>query len=149
MIALSSGLKSLLVSEYGIRYTMQGGVIAVYGCDRPASPDLAPVAEPIGYITQDGAAWSPGSFSALSPAGLQLYLYSSGVLARQGIWILTGRENGTAKWFRYYWGSYDPRTDSVDYPRIDGDVGSDLILPSTQITPTTRDSVGTVYFFFA
>lgn len=129
-VSISTGLKSALLTLSGFQSIMDGGVIEVYQGARPASPDDAHSAILLGRVTQDGNAWAP----LVSNGGLKLVMEMQGVLSKSGNWMFTGSAAGTAEWFRFYWPANDDRTTSTFYPRLDGDVGPDLILANTAIT---------------
>lgn len=129
-IQISTGLKAALVTLSGVQGLMDGGVIEVFGGTRPATPD-APAGETVlGRITQDGVTWYPFD----SAGGLRTISTLPGVLQKEGVWMFNGLTSGTATWFRWYWGGYDSKLETEYYPRLDGDVGEDMILANAAIS---------------
>ena len=134
MARFSTGLRNAVAAQYGLGLMMNGGVIRIYGDERPASPDLPPGSTELGQITTEGQVFVPGSFSA---AGLMLALESPGVLVNDGEWRLKGSANGIPIWWRWCWADLDPLDESTYYPRVDGLVGSELVLALTNMTAST------------
>ena len=136
MARFSTGLRNALASNYGLGLMMNGGVIRVYSGSRPLSPDGAPTGTLLGMITTEGR-----TFVAPDDpfeAGLQLALLSPGSVYNNGNWRLKGSSLGTATWWRWCWAGADPLTESTYYPRVDGLVGTELVLESRLITLTTN-----------
>ena len=118
MARFSTGLRDALASYYGLGLMMNDGIIRVYQGTRPGSPDDPPGATELAQITEaDGS-------------GLLVMAVSPGILTKNGTWRLRASGPGTAQWWRWCWADPDPQTQSTYYPRVDGLVGTELILHS-------------------
>lgn len=131
MARFSTGLRNALASNYGLGLMMNGGTIHVYGGSRPSTPDDPPGTSQLGQITTDGLVFVPGNDTI--GAGLILTLVSPGILTKTGTWRLKGSLPGLATWWRWCWADADPLTQSIYYPRVDGLIGSELILVDNSI----------------
>ena len=129
MARFSTGLRNALASNYGLGLVMNGGVIRVYGGTRPNSPNNPPGTNELAQITTEGKTFVPGNDAA--GAGLMLTVLSPGLLTGVGEWRLKAGLLGAATWWRWCWGGSDPLTESTYYPRVDGVVGTELVLLST------------------
>jgi len=147
MARFSTGLRNSLASDYGLGLMMNGGVIRVYGGERPASPDEAHEALLLGEITTEGKVFFP--VDDPNDAGLLLALYSPGVLTNDGEWRLKGVNEGEAKWWRWFWRLADNNLQSTFYPRVDGLVNTELLLSSTYITVFTNVEIEQFVFSLA
>jgi hypothetical protein len=143
-IRLSSGLKSAVYGQYGITAMMQYGHIRVFSGTQPTTANDAPTGTLLGTITNNGAPFVPGS----ATGGLRLDQDSSGRLTAGGTWTLTGVDTGTAGWWRWTWNAPDDDSVSLYYPRIDGDVGTSLVLANTSITPSTDEPISSFFLQF-
>lgn len=141
MARFSTGLRNAMAGYYGLGILMNAGVIRVYNGVIPDTPDAAPGATEIGRITTGGLDFVPGNDTV--GAGLIVMLVSPGGLMKSGEWRLKGRTPGTATWWRWCWAGVDPLTESTYYPRVDGEVGSELVLASTTITAMTDVEIET------
>ena len=137
-IKISTGLKANLLSNKGVRETFQGGKIEIYQAPRPSSANSATSFSPLAYITQDGEAWE---YPDVNEAGLQFEVYAGGYAYMSGEWFIKGAKTGTATWFRITGPDPDYGNVSLSLPRIDGDCGIDLILPTYSITPSTDEAI--------
>src|SRR5574343_371877 len=126
MARFSTGLRNALASNYGLGIMMNGGVIRVYGGSRPATPDSPPGTDEIAQITTDGLVFVPGN--DLVGAGLIVEIVSPGILIKVGTWRLRATLSRRATWWRWCWSDPDPLTESTYYPRVDGLVGTELVL---------------------
>lgn len=136
MARFSTGMRNAIASEYGLGVMMNGGIIRLYGQQRPKTPDSAPGTVELGQITTEGRVFIAGDDP--NEAGLYLQLVSPGSLIRdadKGDWRLKGSANGTCTWWRWNWRWADPNTESTFYPRIDGTT-EELQLSNTSITTT-------------
>lgn len=131
MARFSTGLRNAMASNYGLGLMMNGGVIRVYGESRPASPDNAPGTSELGQITTDGLTFVAGNDTV--GAGLSLMVVSPGIITKLGTWRLKGSTPGVATWWRWCWADPDPLTESTYYPRVDGLVGSELVLVDASV----------------
>lgn len=135
MPRLSIGLRDAVAVNYGIGVMMNGGIIRVYSGSRPATPEEPPGSMELGRITTEGKVFFPESDP--NQAGLLLSSISPGTLVNQGAWRLRGIAAGTAVWWRWNWHNADTNVYSTTLPRVDGLIGTDLVLATTAILPTT------------
>lgn len=135
MPRLSTGLRNAMAGNYGLGAMMNGGVIRVFQGSRPSSPDQPHGSTELARITTEGRTFIP----VTDPynAGLLLSVVSPGGLVNQGNWHLRGVATGTAQWWRWNWSGEDTQGQSSAFPRVDGLVGENLILPYTSINPNT------------
>lgn len=136
MARFSTGLRNALAVNYGLGIMMNAGVIWVYGGTMPLSPDLPPNTTLLGRITTGGEPFITGSGTPV--AGLLLGHVNPGGLTNVGEWRLKGLASGTATWWRWCWSAPDPLAYSETLPRVDGTVGSELVLESPSITTSTN-----------
>ena len=132
-IRVSTGLRSALLSSYGLQAMMDYGVIDIYSGVQPTTASLAPTGILLGRVTNNGDTFTPGTTNG----GLHVELDQSLGLVKSGIWKLKGVATGDVGWWRWKWNTYDPDTDSLYYPRLDGAYGESLQLASGTITPAT------------
>lgn len=137
MIKLSTGLQTSILGYHGVRAMMDRGVIDVYSTPRPSSPDDAVTGELLARITKGGGPFVPNQ----GLNGLTLSQRIDGSLSDTGDWFLTGVHRGMAAWWRWKWMRPDNDVDSLYLPRMDGDVGESLILPTRAITVGLRTKV--------
>jgi len=135
MPRFSTGLRDSLTVNYGLGAMMNSGIIRVYAGVRPATPDLAPGSLELGRITTEGKVFIP--VTDPNQAGLLLAFVSPGTLVNAGTWRLKGIAAGTAMWWRWNWHNADSNGVSSTLPRVDGLIGTDLILATNDILPTT------------
>lgn len=133
MARFSTGLRNAMASNYGLGLMMNGGVIRVYGGTRPATPDSPPGTTKLAQITTGGKVFVPGNDTV--GAGLLLSVVSPGILAKSGTWSLKASAFGTATWWRWCWAGADTLAESTYYPRVDGLVGTELILVDASMYP--------------
>lgn len=136
MIKLSTGLRNALISNYGLGIMMNGGVIKLYDGTMPSTPDNPPDANELGFITTGGKLFYPPNDP--NEAGLYLEALSPGGLINSGEWRLRGTASGTVTWWRWYWSGEETEAFSTFYPRVDGDVITDLDLTDNEITEETN-----------
>ena len=129
-VRLSTGLRNGLATDRGLLEMLQFGVIDVYDGEQPLEADRAPIGTRVGRITQDGATFSHGQIGG----GLAITGSADGV-SKTGIWTFRGVATGTARWFRWKANALDTNETSTLFFRLDGRVGTDLVLQQTQITP--------------
>lgn len=135
MPRFSTGLRDAMAVNYGLGAMMNSGIIRVYAGARPATPDLAPGSMELGRITTEGKVFIP--VTDPNEAGLRLSFVSPGTLINQGSWRLKGVATGTAVWWRWNWHNADSNAFSTTLPRVDGLVGTDLVLTTNAILPST------------
>lgn len=133
MITLSTGLMARLLVGNGLQRIMEGGTIRLYPGPRPRSANTAVTQTALAGITKDGAVWQPAPNNAAG--GLMLTMVAGAYLEMAGDWIVQGAAHGTAIWFRWCAASADAGAYSDTLPRIDGECGTDLILPSYVMAP--------------
>ena len=135
MARFSTGLRNALISNYGLGLMMNGGIIRLYSGTIPESPDGTPTGTELGRITTDGLefVFPNDTFSA----GLMLQMVSPGVIINAGNWRLKGIATGTAAWWRWCWAGEDLQEYSTYYPRVDGLLGTELVVNTAFISPFT------------
>ena len=144
MIRLSTGLRAALLWDSGLRAMMWRGIIEVYSGTQPESADFAPTGTLLGRITEDGAAFTPGS----SVGGLRTEEKNIVALQHVGDWTLDGVASGVPGWWRFIWNNGDNNQASLFYPRIDGAVGESLFNLPTSITAATNiDDIEFNFYF--
>lgn len=134
-IRLSSGLRSAMVSEYGLERMMRRGFVRIYTGPQPLSADNAPTGNLIATITTNGLSPAPG---VIAPGLLMQPGDEPGSMTNSGEWVLKGIGSGIAGWWRFVWNSADDDGASEFLPRIDGAVGESLLLDDVMITPQTE-----------
>tara|TARA_R110002049_G_scaffold239404_9_gene412595 strand:+ start:1601 stop:2044 length:444 start_codon:yes stop_codon:yes gene_type:complete len=132
-IRFSAGLRTAVLSDYGIGAMMNYGTIEVYSGEQPASASLAPSGTLLARITNDGDTFQPGT----TVGALQLEMSADGSLVKSGVWRMKGVAAGTASWWRWKWNSVDAGGDSFSIPRMDGAEGESLQLAVKEITEAT------------
>lgn len=143
-IRLSQGLKSALYGDFGITAMMQYGLIEVYSGTQPLTANEAPTGILLGTITNNGDTHVPGT----ATGGLRLDFDVNSRLVASGTWTLTGVASGTAGWWRWKWNAPDDDSLSLYYPRMDGDVGTALVLANTAITGATDEPISSFILQF-
>ncbi|MDF1819916.1 MAG: hypothetical protein P1U54_14880, partial [Immundisolibacteraceae bacterium] len=143
-IRLSNGLRTALYGQYGITAMMQYGFIEVYSGTQPTDANAEPTGTLLGRITNNGVPHVTGT----STGGLTLTQDTNGRLTSLGAWRLTGIASGTAGWWRWKWNAPDDDSLSLYYPRIDGDVGTALVLANTAITAATDEEISSFILVF-
>lgn len=141
MINISIGLASALLGNYGLSAMMNNGIIDVYSGDQPEFAHFAPTGTWLGRITTNGGTFVPGN----PDNGLLLSQESLGILRDTGDWKLRGITEGVAGWWRWKWMLEDPDTLDPYYPRIDGDIGTALVLADRTILPSTLLAIDSFY----
>jgi len=134
MVRLSTGLALSMLGNYGLKAMMNYGVINVYSGTQPLSPDMPATGTLLGQVTTNG---DPFVVASTTGGALKLSQGQTGVLEKDGVWMLNGSGTGTAGWWRWSWNAYDSGNQSFYYPRLDGLVGESLVLTTTAITPAT------------
>jgi hypothetical protein len=144
-LRLSTATRNAIMTNTGLQTLFNYGVIRIFSGPQPASADAPATGTHLGSITTNGLTFIPGEVSG----GLQFALTASGKLERLpgAYWYLKGLNTGTAGWFRLFRNAYDPNTQSTSYARIDGLIGTDLLLSNTSITPSTNQLVDGFYLY--
>lgn len=130
-IRISSGLRAGMMTVYGFQALMEYGRIDIYTGDPPSSADQPPTGLRVAQITNAGVDFVQGS----TQGGLRLVSDVRGSVTKSGSWVLRGVATGTAGWFRFKWNARDYNDFSEIIPRIDGRIGEDLFLPTTNMAP--------------
>lgn len=143
-IRLSTALRASLMTHSGLQTLMQYGVIDIYTGAQPSTADAAPTGVRVASITRDGLPFSHG----ITSAGLFVASVEPGVLTKSGRWVVKGRAEGLAGWWRWKWNKYDDNTNTDTIPRIDGAVGVDLVLANPNITAATEFDIDRFRFAF-
>lgn len=136
-IRLSAGLKSAVLTDYGLGAMMNYGVIEVYTGTQPVSASLAPTGTLLARITLNGDTFVPGT----TAGALTLALSPDGTLVSDGVWRMKGVDSGPAGWWRWKGNAADNDQDSFYYPRVDGAEGESLQLVTKTITPATNEVI--------
>lgn len=129
----STAFKNKLLNFGSVSTIMQYGVIDIYSGSQPVSADAAPTGVLLARITQNGVDFVPGS----TQGGLMVTQGSFGELVNAGTWILKGVDTGVASWFRWKANAFDNNNATQSLVRVDGLIGRDLILASTDMSPST------------
>lgn len=134
-IRLSSGLRTAVVTNYGLGSVLQYGHIRIYSGAQPPTADAPPSGTLLAVVSADGITPVPG----LTTGGLELEGNGyPGELVKAGNWIIDGVASGTPGWWRFVGNAYDNNSYSVTLPRMDGGVGLSLMLGITSITAATN-----------
>lgn len=134
-IRMSSGLRTAVVTNYGVGIMMQYGHILIFSGAQPASADDAPPGTLVARVTQNGL---PAPVPGSDAGGLQLKAGArTGELANLGEWVLKGVAPGTPGWWRFVALDIDPGQQSTTACRIDGAVGESLLSIPPSITAAT------------
>lgn len=138
MISISSGLRSAMVTNYGLGVMMQYGHIRVYSGPQPPSADYPPTGTLLGIVSTDGVTPLPGVFAGgLAFAGG----LDAGSLVMSGNWVLKGVAEGVPGWWRFVWNDTDNDSFSTYYPRIDGAEGDSFSLGAASISVATNTPI--------
>lgn len=143
-IRLSTAVRASLMTYTGLQALMQYGVIELYTGAQPNSADDAPTGVRVASITRDGLPFAHG----VTTAGLFVASVEPGVLTKSGRWVVNGHAEGVAGWWRWKWNKYDNNVSTETIPRIDGAVGSDLVLADSNITTATEFDLDRFRFAF-
>lgn len=140
MINLSTGFKAALGGTGSVSTIMNLGFIYLFNGTQPVSADLA-----------SGTALGVISVNASNPplGGLQLSTHASGFLRNSATWKTRTFTPGTVTWFRFVDSSRDVDSYSETIKRIDGTIGTDLILPSATLVGGEYQTVDTFFIVFA
>ncbi len=144
MANLNTALRAAMATHYGLMAMMQYGCIKVFSGQPPLTADMAEQGELLGTITQDGVPFQWGSTQGalnLEPGP------TNGACMKAGTWKLTVSKTGTAGWWRYVGNDYDGGTADEWVARIDGRIGTGLVLPSRFLEQ--GDVLVVESFFFA
>lgn len=145
MIRLSSGLRTSIITNYGLGMLMQLGRIYLYSGSQPEYADAAPTGTKLAVVCQDGILPAPD----VDAGGLQLRGGTDpGTLVNDGNWVLKGLATGTPSWWRFVWNGEDNEATSNYYPRIDGQVGESLVLSTPGVTATTEAAISSFFLVF-
>ena len=136
MLSVSTQIKAAQLAA--MLPSLNGGAIGVYSSPRPATADSAATGTLLGWISNAGFPWTPGSLGA----GLR-YVQDGPFLLNDPTlpWVFSPISAGTAKWFRLYGNSSAENfLTRYDMTRIDGDIAqlgtgsnAELQLPTVAI----------------
>ncbi len=129
MVRMSSGLENALMTNSGLAQVMNFGVIDCYSGPPPDRPDLPATGTLIGRVTDEAKTFTPNN----RDAGLELRRVLPGILQDKGQWKLRAASSGEIGWWRWRWNQFDPDTESVFYPRVDGLVDDSLVLAANTV----------------
>lgn len=145
MIRLSSGLRTSIITNYGLGMLMQLGRIYLYDGPQPEYADAAPTSVKLAVVCQDGIIPAAN----VDAGGLQLRGGpDAGTLINDGTWVLKGLATGTPLWWRFVWNGEDNEAASSYYPRIDGQVGESLVLSAATVGPATAVPISSFFLVF-
>ena len=137
-VRLSSGLRTAIVTNYGLGAVMQYGHIRIYTGTQPDSADLPPTGSLLAVVCADGITPVPST----TTGGLELAGgVAPGSLVLGGNWIIKGRSSGVPGWWRFVGCELDTDLPTSYFPRIDGVLGESLVLGFNDITPATNVAV--------
>ena len=120
-LQVSTGYTARILGPISFEDIFNGGAIAIYTGEQPESANEAPTGTLLGYVSANGAPWTPGS------AANGLSFVRSGQWAGKNpaqAWAITPGVAGTAGWFRLLTPG-DAGGFSFDLPRIDGAISAD------------------------
>lgn len=144
MIRLSTGLRSAMLWDSGLRDLMWLGTIFIYTGDQPATADMPPTGTLIGQITEDGGVFTFGQ----STNGLRTEARSVTSIKHAGNWVVKGKGTGAPGWWRFVWNLGPSAGFSTFAPRIDGLVGDAFSnLPSVLSPSTTLPNTEFAFHF--
>ena len=147
---LSTGLKTAVLNDKGLKELMDGGQIRIFSGPQPASANDAETGSLLCVITLASGAMTSG----VATNGLTLNAPSGGVISKDPavVWSGLNVANGSAGWFRWYPNDFATQTGaSTSAVRIDGNCGtsgSQLQLVSTTFksgATTTIDNVSLTF----
>lgn len=129
----STGLRNRILDLYAADYA--GGAIAVYTGVQPTTPDDPPTGTFLGYISKDGATWTPGD----PTNGLTFQPAADGIITKNAseVWRITAVAAGRAGWARFVPNS----------PADDGSLSTTLYRQDMSIGVTTGNLQMTVIDF--
>jgi hypothetical protein len=122
-LQVSTEFKRRILGPESFGTIFNGGAIAIYGsAAQPDYADSAVAGTLLGYVTHNGATWTPGA--ALN--GLQ-YVQAGAFWLKSPaqIWQITPVASGLARWFRVLPVAPDAGGISTSHPRIDGTITAD------------------------
>ena len=124
MLQVSTKFKELILGSSSFASIFNNGRILVYSGAQPASANFEPTGTLLAEISTNGTPWA---VNGAGGGGLQFAQSGAYVLAASP-WRMRVVADGTAGWFRLYGPALDPDELSYAWPRIDGAIGSELIL---------------------
>lgn len=139
-LQVSTGFTEKIIGPFSFELIFNYGAIAIYNGTQPVSADHAATGDLLGWITENGDTWVPGS----ATNGL-LYVRAGPFASKNPsqIWRLNPTVNGVAGWFRIH-GANPVTGASISDPRIDGAIGQDFdgfdmrMLNTTVLSGTLR-----------
>lgn len=141
-VRLSFGLQWRWMDTWGLRYTLDYGVIEIYDGALPPTPNHAPLGILLARVTTGGLPFTPGVHGE---GALRLIQPQIGRLAPYpgDEWVMTVRRTGQAQTWRWLSNLADPNTDDLvgNFPRIDGVVGSALLLATHQVVAGQKKTI--------
>lgn len=138
------------MDTWGLRYTIDCGVIEIYDGDLPPSPDSAPTGNPLARVTTGGLPFTPG---VRGEGALRLYQPEIGrLIAYPGdAWVMKVTRTGQAKTWRWLSNLADPNEDDPtgNFPRLDGAVGGALLLATDLLVAGQQKNVAGFFLQFS
>lgn len=126
MLYVSTKFKELILGASSFASIFNNGRILVYSGAQPASANAPAQGAILAEISTNGTPWNEGG----AGGGGLLFAQSGAFVIADSAWRMRVVASGTAGWFRLYAPAADPDALSYAHPRIDGAIGSELILAS-------------------
>lgn len=124
MLYVSTKFKELILGANSFDSIFNNGRILVYSGEQPTSANYPPKGVRLAEISTNGTPWD---VNGAGGGGLLFQQVGAFVVANSP-WRMRVLTAGTAGWFRLYGPAADPNELSYAHPRIDGAIGSELIL---------------------
>jgi hypothetical protein len=129
MARISTGLASAILGQYGLTRMMNSGHICLYSGVPPGGADEKIEHPLIGQVTSFGLPVTGG----IPTNGLRITQSIPGRLSGADDWYVRVINSGTPTWWRWKWYMPDDDKESLYYPRMDGNVGRELVLETTNL----------------
>lgn len=145
MIKLSTQFKESILGANSFASIFEQGRILVYDGAQPESADAAVTGTLLGQITSGGLPWAAnGSAGGLSFTQIGAWISKN----EAQNWKFVASAAGTPGWFRLVGKAQDDGFLSYNAPRIDGAIGSDMVLAVTTTSVGTNLPVQQFLFTF-
>lgn len=130
MLYVSTKFKELILGASSFASIFNNGRILVYSGTQPASANYAPDGTLLAEISTNAIPWDVGG----AGGGGLLFAQSGAYVLADSTWRMRVIASGTAGWFRLYGPAEDADELSYALPRIDGAIGSELLLETAALT---------------
>lgn len=149
MLTLSTLAKNELLANIPFRLLFNGGYIWLYNGTRPTHPDYDVTGTLIATVTNNGNYPILTGNLDISRNGLSfefsayngILFGSTRNLLGNPIWKLHVLQVGTPTWFRFTFWNDSPVGHSINRIRMDGDIGTDLVLLTTPLIPGSSQNI--------